>query len=188
MPDVAARGWSVSAPCTFDVKPLSRPAVANAITGTLHNVSAVTVELDRMGIDPRLGVDLSTVKSDRPLTLHLQSRQGDGTVRLPLGRCTRAGTLRYRLRRPRGRRVVRATALVNGRPRKSLRGASLHTISIARPADDAFAVTIRERLDDGSTIAITRRYNGCATTRPTIRTHHGRRAVRQRPERPAARS
>jgi hypothetical protein len=186
MPDVVASGWSVSTPCTFEVKPLARPAVANAITGTLHNVSAVTVDLDRMGIDPRRGVDLSTVRSDGPLTLHLRSRRGGGTVRLPLSRCTRVGTLRYRLRRPRGRRVVRAIALVNGRLRRSIRGASLRRIAIARPADDAFAVTIRERLDDGSTITITRRYNGCATTRPTIRTHHGRHASRRRPARRAA--
>jgi hypothetical protein len=50
----------------------------------------------------------------------------------------------------------------------------------ARPADDAFAVTIRERLDDGTAITITRRYNGCAKTKPTIRTHHRERAGRRR--------
>jgi hypothetical protein len=183
MPDAVASGWAVSAPCAFDVKPLARPAVGNGITGTLHNVSAVTVDLDRMGIDPRRGVDLATIKTDAPLTLHLRSSRGDGTVRLPLGRCTRAGTLRYRLRHPRGRRVVRATALVNGHLRRSIRGVSLRRIAIARPADDAFAVTIRERLDDGSTITITRRYNGCAKTTPTIRTHHGRRTGQRRNER-----
>src|SRR5262249_42764724 len=63
MPDRVQPGWSVKSPCTFAVRPLPRPAVANAISGSLANVSSVTVDAAQMGIDTSRPVDLAALRT-----------------------------------------------------------------------------------------------------------------------------
>ncbi|MGH9305676.1 MAG: hypothetical protein ACRD0I_02160 [Acidimicrobiales bacterium] len=79
MPDRVATGWLANS-CTIMVTPLSEPVVSNGITGTVENLSRVTVDLDQMGIDPRRPIDLSGIKTDGPVTFILHSRHGNRQV------------------------------------------------------------------------------------------------------------
>ncbi|MHB8448922.1 MAG: hypothetical protein ACYDAQ_00380 [Mycobacteriales bacterium] len=79
MPDRVASGWLANS-CAITVTPLRRPQLANAVAGTIQNLSSVTLDLDQMGLDPKRPIDLSGVRTTRPVTLHLLSARGDRTV------------------------------------------------------------------------------------------------------------
>jgi hypothetical protein len=174
MPDRVEPGWSVKSPCTFDVKPLARPASANAISGSLHNVSSLSVDAGRMGIDTTRPVGLDALHTETPATLHVRSPRGDLTVRLPVSRCAREQALRYDLHGMRGARVVQATLWVGRHRRALVHGHSLTTVTIPRPTDDSFTVRIRTRSTDGATVTSVRRYDGCQTSKPRITRSGGR--------------
>jgi hypothetical protein len=114
MPDVVGSGWTATS-CNVSETPLSRPAVANAISGDLSNLSSVTLDLDEMGIDPTQPIDLSGIHTSGPVTLYLHSARGDLTIHLGGAAARRgaqqavrraAGRLRARLSVRRGRRLL----------------------------------------------------------------------------------
>ncbi|MEA2389481.1 MAG: hypothetical protein QOG41_2254 [Thermoleophilaceae bacterium] len=75
MPDRVASGWAENS-CTFTVKPVSRPARANALAGSLRNISSITIDLDRTRLHPRRAIDLSRLRTTVPVTVRLRSRHG----------------------------------------------------------------------------------------------------------------
>jgi hypothetical protein len=174
MPDVVAPGWSAGS-CPFTVTPLARPAAANAVGGTLVNVSSVTLDGDQMGLDPSRPVDLSGIKSATPFKVYLVWARGRRTPTIQSSACAGSAALRFHLHHPRGLRVVRATLRVDGRRRLVLHGRSLHEISIPRPAGRRFTVTIKTRLRDGATIRSVRHFAACTKTKPKINVTHPRR-------------
>lgn len=69
--------------------------------------------------------------------------------------------LTFRLRPPRGRRIVSASASVDGRRVIVRRGRALTKLVVRRPRRERFSVRIVSRLDDG-TVRVSRRvYSGC---------------------------
>jgi hypothetical protein len=83
MPNVVAQGWTVTQPCRYTVTPQARPAVANAVSGTLKNTSSVTLDADRMHLDVRKPIDLSGISSPTPVRVEIVSRRGRRTVTVP---------------------------------------------------------------------------------------------------------
>jgi hypothetical protein len=96
MPTAVAPGWSVKSSCSFDVKALTRPAPANGIAGSLSNVSTLTVDAARMGIDTARPICLGALHTETPVTLHVRSARGDLAVRLPVDHCVRFPAARAR--------------------------------------------------------------------------------------------
>jgi hypothetical protein len=75
MADRVAPGWTANG-CTIDVTPLDRPATANAVSGTLDNVSEVTLDAAQMGLDTGAPIDLTGIESDAPVSIHMLTPGG----------------------------------------------------------------------------------------------------------------
>jgi hypothetical protein len=168
MPDRVADGWSESS-CTIESKPRFRPAKAKALSGSLENVAEITLDLDRMGIDPSEPLDLSQVQTPRPVTWQLHSVHGNRTV-FPDGRsCLDTRKFRFRLHHRRGARIVRAKAFVNGRLVRSRRGRHIRTITLKRLARGRFRVRIVTISSTGRRSVSVRTYRGCKKSAPRTR-------------------
>lgn len=83
--------------------------------------------------------------------------------------CTLAKTLRFPIE-PRGGRATRVSVYVDGKRAKTVRGKSIRSVAIARPAQSRFTVKVITRTTRGLTTTSTRRYDGCTKTRPQTRT------------------
>ena len=83
--------------------------------------------------------------------------------------CALAKTLRFPIE-PRGGRATRVSVYVDGKRVKTVRGRSIRTVAIGRPARARFTVKVITRTTRGLTTTSTRRYDGCKKTRPKTRT------------------
>jgi hypothetical protein len=83
--------------------------------------------------------------------------------------CRLAKTLRFPIR-PRGGRATRVSVYVDGRRVKTVRGKAIRSVEIARPDRSRFTVKVITRTTRGLTTTSTRRYDGCAKSRPSTRT------------------
>jgi hypothetical protein len=79
MPDAVADGWLENS-CTVSSKQVSRPRRANALSGTLRNVSRITIDLDRTRLRPRRRIDLSGLRTAQPVRVRLRSKRRSRTV------------------------------------------------------------------------------------------------------------
>jgi hypothetical protein len=64
---------------------MSRPGVANALAGKLTGISALTIDVRRAGLDPRKPIDVSGVKTTKPVALRLRARGATRTVTIQPG-------------------------------------------------------------------------------------------------------
>lgn len=84
--------------------------------------------------------------------------------------CRRPSTLRFKLHRVRGTRVVRVDAYVNGRRRLRRRGRDITRIALAgMPTGGRLRIRIVSTHNTGSKVVSTRTYDGCRKTRPRSR-------------------
>ena len=87
-------------------------------------------------------------------------------VGLPASRgCVDTRKFSFRLRNPAGRRAVRVDVFINGRRKKTYRGADLKRISIAKLPQKRFVVRILVLQDNGAERATSRTYRGCKKSR-----------------------
>jgi hypothetical protein len=100
----------------------------------------------------------------------------------PLGlpgsrRCVDRRRFHFRLRQPRGGRIVSVSVYVNGRRVTKRRGRRISSITIRRLPIGRFKVRIVARTNFGRVIESTRTYSGCRKSRPRTRTRraHGHR-------------
>jgi hypothetical protein len=79
MPDAVESGWQA---VSVDIAstPTARPGVANALTGKLTGISALTIDVRRAGLNPRRPIDVSGVKTTKPVTIRLRARGATRTV------------------------------------------------------------------------------------------------------------
>jgi hypothetical protein len=88
--------------------------------------------------------------------------------------CARASRMAFRLRRPRGTRVVRVRASVNGKVRLRRSGRNIRRIVLGRlPRRGRLRVRTVATLNTGSAVVTTRRWNGCARGRTSVRVVRG---------------
>ncbi|HEX2016611.1 MAG TPA: hypothetical protein VGN69_07940, partial [Solirubrobacteraceae bacterium] len=95
-------------------------------------------------------------------------RSGTGGVKGPAV-CRPGPRLTFHLHAGRGQRVVAATVYVDGRAVRRLRGRSLRTVAVRRPARRAFSVRVVTRLSNGSHVVSRRVFSGCSKTPPRNR-------------------
>ena len=72
MPDAAEPGWEAVSVHIASTA-VARPAVANALSGTLTGISALTIDVRRAGLSARRPIDLSGVKTTKPVTIKLRA-------------------------------------------------------------------------------------------------------------------
>jgi hypothetical protein len=171
MPDVAADGWTAG-PCSFGVTERSRPPRSSGVAGSLKNVADITLDLDRMRLDPSRPIDLSGIAADGPVTWHLHSAHGNLTVGPGGSSCLDRRKFRFTLHRPRGSRVVRVAVYVGGKLTLRRRGHDIRTVRIRRVPQGRFTVKIVTTYSSGSRRISTRTYRGCKKGKP--RTHRAR--------------
>jgi hypothetical protein len=147
------------------------PAPARPKRDTLvveaKNLAAATVDTRRARLSC---APLLDVKSDGPLDLRLDCPAEPAAAPSRAGararkRCSR--TLRLKLPRVKGRRVVSVLVTRRGRRVKSMRGRNLRSVTVRRPTTRAFALRIRVRTSGRSArrVTVLRRYAACASTR-----------------------
>jgi hypothetical protein len=98
----------------------------------------------------------------------------------PLGlpgskRCVDRRRFHFRLRQPRGGRIVSVSVFVNGRRVIRRRGRRIDSVSLGRLPIGRFKVRIVARTSFGRVIESTRTYSGCRKSRPRTRTRRGHR-------------
>jgi hypothetical protein len=98
----------------------------------------------------------------------------------PLGlpsskRCVDRRRFRFRLRQPRGGRIVSVTVFVNGRRVIKQRGRRIGSVALGRLPLGRFKVRIVAVTSLGRIVESTRTYSGCRKSRPRTRTHRGHR-------------
>jgi hypothetical protein len=95
---------------------------------------------------------------------------GNAPVSVPFGPSTLACVDRrgfsFRLHHPRGERVVRAVAYVNGRVTRRARGRNLRRLALRALPHGNFVVKIRTTTNTGAIATSERRYRSCSKTRP----------------------
>jgi predicted esterase len=148
-----------------------------ALEGSLSNVASLTVDAGATCLSDKA---LSySIKTDGPATLRLNDGR---TLKLPaagthtgslaapaLGRCSRKGSVRFRLR---GGRAIRVVAFVNGKVKLTRHGHSIRTITLRRLPHKTFRVKIVTTLSTGTVRISTRTFRGCHKTTPKTRVHH----------------
>ena len=104
----------------------------------------------------------------------------------PVSRCSTGRKLRFKLRRPRGQRIVAARVYVNGRRVVRRRGRRLRVVVLSpSPSLVTFRVRIVARTNRGARVITKRRYTDCKRGRTTVRIE--RRPARGRRVGPARR-
>jgi endoglycosylceramidase len=98
----------------------------------------------------------------------------------PLGlpgsrRCVDRRRFHFKLRQPRGGRIVSVSVYVNGRRVIRKRAHRISSISLHRLPIGHFVVRIVARASFGRLIVSSRTYSGCRKSRPRTRTHRGHR-------------
>ena len=107
----------------------------------------------------------NTIHAGSYLLLPLQ--RGDS---LADAACRRPSTLRFKLHRVRGTRVVRVDAYVNGKRRLRRRGRDITRIALAgMPTGGRLRIRIVATHNTGSKVVSTRSYDGCRKTKPRTR-------------------
>jgi hypothetical protein len=66
-------------------KPTARPGVANALSGKLTGISALTIDVRRAGLDPRRPIDVSGVTTTKPVAIKLRVRGATRTATIQPG-------------------------------------------------------------------------------------------------------
>jgi hypothetical protein len=79
MPDAAEPGWEALS-VSIASAAVPRPGVANALAGKLTGISALTIDVRRAGLDPRRAIDVSGVKTTKPVVIRLRVRGATRTV------------------------------------------------------------------------------------------------------------
>jgi hypothetical protein len=126
------------------------------------------------GVDRRPTVKWQTYQ-DRPGTVIYGGR---GLGKVPKSRpvggrsCVDRRRYTFRLRPPRGARVVRVQVFVNGKRKVARKGRNIKQVTIRRLPRAKFRVRVVSTFSNGSKRVSTRTYKGCAKTRP--RTQRGR--------------
>src|SRR3954447_24895447 len=96
-----------------------------------------------------------------------------GQAPTPVKRC--APRLTFRIPQPRGGRIVKVSAYVDGRRVKTVRGHRVTRLKLKRPAGKkTFTVRIVKVSDRGRRSVSIRRYRGCTKTRPHRPRSHAR--------------
>src|SRR3954447_7970408 len=99
---------------------------------------------------------------------------GGGSRGAPRGR-SRRRRLTFRIPQPRGGRIVKVSAYVDGRRVKTVRGHRVTRLKLKRPAGKkTFTVRIVKVSDRGRRSVSIRRYRGCTKTRPHRPRSHAR--------------
>ncbi|MEA2273244.1 MAG: hypothetical protein QOI98_1952 [Solirubrobacteraceae bacterium] len=84
MPDAAEPGWEALS-VSIASKPTARPGVANALSGKLTGISALTIDVRRAGLDPRRPIDVSGVTTTKPVAIKLRVRGATRTATIQPG-------------------------------------------------------------------------------------------------------
>jgi predicted esterase len=149
-----------------------------ALEGTLTNVASLTIDAGRTCLKSKLSY---SIKTDGPVTVAFNDGRrlrlnGAGTHKGVLapprpGRCSRKGTVRFKLYHGRGGRAVRVVAFVNGKRKVRRRGHSIRSVTLRRLPHKRFRVKIVTTLSSGTTRISTRTFRGCRRTKPKTRVH-----------------
>jgi hypothetical protein len=132
------------------------------------NVRTVTVDAPRAKVTCAAKLQVET---DGPLDVVLGGC--GGALGLPAAHgCVDRRKFSFALHRPRGARIVRVEAFVNGKRRLRRHGRDIRRITLARLPRGRFTVRIVATQSTGSRLISTRRYTGCRKSRPTTRAHH----------------
>jgi predicted acyl esterase len=81
--------------------------------------------------------------------------------------CVDRRKFRFRIHQPRGGRIVRATAYVNGKKVKNVRGRRVTQLVVERLPKGSFTLRIVAQHSSGKRTISTRRYKGCNKGKPT---------------------
>jgi hypothetical protein len=130
-------------------------AKADSLAIDAKNLAAATVDTRRARLSCSPLVD---VRTDGPFDLRLECPPPRAASRRAK-RCAR--TVRVRLPRVKGRRIVSVVATRNTRRVKRVRGRNVRSIVVRRPTRRAFALRIRARTNRGGTVSVLRRFRGC---------------------------
>ena len=130
-------------------------AKADSLAIDAKNLAAATVDTRRARLSCSPLVD---VRTDGPFDLSLECPP-PRTASRRAERCAR--TVRVKLPRVKGRRIVSVVATRNQRRVKRVRGRNVRSIVVRRPTRRAFALRIRARTDRGGTVTVLRRFRGC---------------------------
>jgi dienelactone hydrolase len=153
-----------------------------AIEGTLKNVASLRVNARATCLrNKTLSFRITT---DGPATLAFSDGRaiqfagaGEHTGTLAAttkGKCTRRRSVRFKLHRPRGARVVKVEAFVNGKRKLRRRGRDIRSVTLRKLPRKKFRVKIVSTRNNGSQLISTRTFKGCKKTRPRTRSRHHR--------------
>lgn len=151
-----------------------------ALEGTLSNVASLTIDAGPTCLkDTALSYQ---IKSDGPAAVKFNDGRTlrfaaagthKGSLAAPtLARCSRKGSVRFKLYHGRGGRAVQVVAFVNGKRRLSRRGKSIRSITLRRLPHKNFGVKIVTTLSSGTKRVSTRKFRGCRKTAPKTHVHH----------------
>jgi hypothetical protein len=132
----------------------ARPA-SDTLTIDAKNLAAATVDTRRARLSCSPVLD---VRSDGPLDLRLDCGPPAAAARRAR-RCAR--TVRVKLPRVKGRRIVSVVATRNGRRVKRVRGRNVRSIAVRRPTTRAFSLRLRARTTRGGKVTVLRRFRAC---------------------------
>jgi hypothetical protein len=149
----------------------------NAIEGKLSNVSSLKVDAMRTCLSRKTlsysietdGPAKVTFSDGRTLVLSGAGKH-TGTLAAPTrGSCSATRSVRFKLHRPAGTRVVKVVAFVNGKRKLLVRGHDIRSIVLGLLPTKRFVVTIVATRSTGAELVSTRTFSGCKKTRPTTR-------------------
>lgn len=90
--------------------------------------------------------------------------------------CPKRQRLRFQIPQPRGGRIVRVTAFIDGKRVRRVRGRRIERLVLRPPAGKTnFTVRIVKVADNGRRTTSVRKYRRCTKTKPRTRTQRGRR-------------
>ena len=167
-------------PVTVRSAAVAMPYLSCARTQTIQGDASVKLEDYRESAP--FAVDAATIRDATDPAFPVPARLARCTAREQAGRaprkCIDRRKFSFRIHQPRGGRIVRATAYVNGRKRtvvSAKRGKRVRRMTIKRLPRKTFRVKIVALHDSGRRTISVRRYKGCKKGRPKTRVRGPRR-------------
>jgi pimeloyl-ACP methyl ester carboxylesterase len=136
---------------------------------------SVTYELTSRGQGPARTVKIPNWEStDHSVTIQLNDFETPVAAPPAPTSCPKRQRLAFRIPQPRGGRIVKVTAYIDGKRVKRVRGRRIARLVLKPPAGKTnFTVRIVKVADNGRRTTSVRKYRRCHKTRPRTRTQRG---------------
>jgi hypothetical protein len=137
--------------------------------------ATTTFELTSRGAGPVRTVKIPNWEAvDHSVTVQLDDFELPEAAPPTPSSCPKRQRLTFRIPQPRGGRIVKVTAYIDGKRVKRVRGRRIARLRLKPPIGKVnFKVRIVKVSDSGRRTVSVRRYKRCTKTRPVTRTHRG---------------